>query len=73
MRSLSKHQRLALYNLCTILQLTLYDPAMRAAAQELRELIRKNTLKESYNKCDFDLTKKEKQLSQSPIRKHANP
>ncbi len=42
---------------------------MRAAAQELRELLRKNTLDEKRNKCDFDMTKEEKIRAQNPIKK----
>ena len=35
---------------------------------ELRELIRKNTLDEKYNKCEFDKTPREKKLAATPIR-----
>lgn len=62
MRLLSKRQRLALYNLCTILQLTSYKKEMREAAEELRELLRKNTLDGDRNKCHFDLTESEKKI-----------
>ncbi len=40
----------------------MYDPAMRSACEELRDLIRKNTLDEKHNKCDFDLTEAERKL-----------
>lgn len=64
----SKAQRLAHFNLCTILLLTSEDPADRKAALKLRELFRKNTLDPKHNKCDFDKTTKEKALEAAPIR-----
>lgn len=67
LKSIGKTQRLALYNLCTILLLTFYDKDMRAAAETLREMIRQNTLDEKVNKCEFDMTEAEKKRIQSPI------
>ena len=67
MKTMSKSQRLALYNLCTILVLTFYDKDKRAAAEVLRELIRQNTLDEKSNKCEFDMTEAEKKRIQNPI------
>lgn len=63
MRALSKVERRALLNLLTIFHLTFYDKTMRELIEELRELIRKNTLDPKHNKCDFDLTPQEKILS----------
>lgn len=63
---LSKAQRVALYNLCTILNLTSYDPAMRTMALELRDVIRKNTLNPKHNACSFDLTEKQKKILDTP-------
>ncbi len=72
LRSMSKNQRLALFNLCEILRLTFYEKEMRAAAEALRETIRKNTLDPNYNKCDFDLTTDErKRLQSSPKKDNA--
>lgn len=70
LQSLSAKQRLALYNLCTILQLTSYDPHLRAAAETLRDMIRKNTLDMKNNRCEFDKTIEEKKLEASPIISH---
>ena len=69
---LSKAQRKALFNLCTIFHLTFYEEGMRKAAHGLRDLIRKNTLDPQHNKCDFDKTDKEKIL-EAPLRKNAYP
>ena len=65
---LSKEQRVSLFNLCTILQLTSYEVTMRQAAQELRELIRKNTFDKQHNECEFDKTVSQKRLEANPIR-----
>jgi hypothetical protein len=63
---LSKEQRRALYDLCSIFHLTFYEKEMRIAAQNLRELLRKNTLDGNRNKCEFDLTERDKKLLSSP-------
>lgn len=60
LRSLSKAQRLALYNLTSIFYLTFYDKDKRAAAQELRDMIRLNTLDRNSNECSFDLSDDDK-------------
>ena len=65
--SLSKLQRKALYDLCSILALTFYDKEMRAAAEALRDLIREETLDRNHNLCGFDKTEEEKKLEQNPI------
>jgi hypothetical protein len=74
---LSKQQRKALFDLCTIFHLTFYEEPMRAAAQNLRELLRKNTLDPKHNKCDFDMTPTDRVREQakktSPKKKNANP
>jgi len=64
---LSKEQRKALFDLCTIFILTWYDKDMRAAAQALRDLIRLNTLDPKINKCEFDKTQREKKLEVNPL------
>lgn len=66
--SLSKEQRLALYNLCTILFLTSEKSEDRESAKKLRELIRLNTLDPKHNACEFDKTAKEKKLDANPLR-----
>jgi hypothetical protein len=66
---LSKAQRVAFYNLCTILNLTTHDPALRATTLDLRELIRKNTLDMKHNACSFD--EEEQRPVRSPSQKHA--
>jgi hypothetical protein len=67
LQTLSKPQRLALYNLCTIMMLTFYDKDMRESAEKLRDLIRKNTLDVKHNKCVFDDTERDRRLEQNPI------
>ncbi len=72
----SKAQRVALFNLCTIQNLTFYEPEIRTAALALRKMIVENTLDPKSNMCSFDLTEEEnKKLDQKPIRssskKHA--
>jgi hypothetical protein len=80
---LSKQQRLALFNLCTIHQLTCYEKEKRQAAEVLRELVRMNTLDEKNNQCEFDLTQEDKVRRQAvaeqkrksrltPIKPHAD-
>jgi len=39
----------------------MYDKDMRAAAESIRDLLIKNTLTPN-NKCDFDMTEKEKSI-----------
>lgn len=67
LQSFTKNQRLALYNLTSILCLTMYDKDMRAASEALREIVRQNTFNPQLNKCDFDMTDAEKKLEQNPI------
>ena len=69
LKSLSKPQRLALYNLCEIFRLTFYQKEDRAAAERLRELIRKNTLSNA-NKCEFDMSLKDKTIEEFNKRLH---
>lgn len=72
-KTLSGPQRKSLFDLCSIFHLTFYEEGMRAAAQQLRELIRKNTLDPTHNKCDFDMTDDEKKLAASPLRSRHDP
>lgn len=74
---LSKAQRVALFNLCTILNLTTYDPALRVTTLQLRDLICKNTLNPKHNACSFDLTEKQRKILDTPAirsvsQKYAN-
>jgi len=55
LKSFNKEQRKALYDLCTVYVLTWYDESARKNAQEVRDLIRKNTLTQN-NVCEFDKT-----------------
>jgi|2_EtaG_2_1085320.scaffolds.fasta_scaffold12036_2 hypothetical protein len=67
LKSLSKKQRLALYNLTSIFYLTFYDKEMRGAAQELQKMIMANTLDRNTNECSFDLSDEEKKRLQNPV------
>lgn len=68
----SRAQRVALYNLCTIQNLTFYEPEMRAASLALRKMIVENTLDPKSNACSFDLSDDEnKKLDKKPIRTSA--
>jgi hypothetical protein len=44
---------------------------LRAAAQQLRDLIRLNSLDPNSNKCDFDMTPDDRK--RATIKKNANP
>jgi hypothetical protein len=60
LKQFTKEQRKVLYDLCTIFFLTFYKQEERAAAQQLRELLRVNTFDKNYNLCEFDKTDADK-------------
>src|SRR5689334_1376390 len=62
----SKAQRLAHYNLFTILALTAESPEERQFFWKARDTFRLNTLDPKTNKCEFDLTDDEKKLASRP-------